>query len=87
FWFSDGNVVIIVRDSLAFKVRRGVLVRHSVVLDKLFRAATPSADKGSWDGCPIVRLADSPEDFEWLLVALYDGSRWAVRTNIMPTHY
>ena len=85
FWFPDGNVVIVARDSLAFKVHRGVLARHSAVIDNLFRAAKPPSEKGqSWDGCPVVHIPDSPKDFEWLLMALYDGPRWAARVDTMP---
>ncbi|KIJ19652.1 hypothetical protein PAXINDRAFT_127876 [Paxillus involutus ATCC 200175] len=79
-WFTDGNVVIIA-GSVAFKMHRGQLERHSEVFKDLFLVARPWEDgevtneEGNKlvDGCPTVDVYDCPSDVYHLLVALYDG--------------
>ncbi|KAF7358926.1 BTB domain-containing protein [Mycena sanguinolenta] len=70
-WFSDGNVVI-VASSVAFKVHRGQLRRHSEVFDDLFSLPQPK-DQDLYDGCPWVEVYDCPSDVLYFLKALYDG--------------
>ncbi|KAJ7915877.1 hypothetical protein B0H13DRAFT_1609994 [Mycena leptocephala] len=70
-WFSDGNVVIIA-SSVAFKVHRGQLRRHSEIFDDLFSIPQPK-DQDLYDGCPWVEVYDCPSDVLYFLKALYDG--------------
>ncbi|KAI0365150.1 hypothetical protein BV20DRAFT_1004670 [Pilatotrama ljubarskyi] len=74
FWFDDGNVVIVANGSMAFRIHRGVLSRHSSVFRDLFEL--PQPDGGLvMDGCPVVHISDPPLDLSRLLQALYDGAR------------
>ncbi|KAJ7175029.1 hypothetical protein C8R43DRAFT_1119056 [Mycena crocata] len=70
-WFLDGNIVIIA-SSIAFKVHRGQLRRHSEVFDDLFSIPQPK-DQDLYDGCPWVEVYDCPSDVLYFLKALYDG--------------
>ncbi|KAJ7725419.1 hypothetical protein DFH07DRAFT_1002636 [Mycena maculata] len=70
-WFYDGNVVIIA-SSVAFKVHRGQLRRHSEVFDDLFSIPQPK-DQDLYDGCPWIEVYDCPSDVLYFLKALYDG--------------
>ncbi|OBZ65309.1 hypothetical protein A0H81_14762 [Grifola frondosa] len=71
FWFSDGNIVLVV-GHVGFKVHRGQLERHSDVFQTLFSIPQPK-DQETIDGCSWVELYDSPSDVLHLLRALYDG--------------
>ncbi|KAJ7184750.1 hypothetical protein C8R46DRAFT_1158881 [Mycena filopes] len=70
-WFLDGNIVILA-SSVAFKVHRGQLRRHSEVFDDLFSIPQPQ-DQDLYDGCPWVEVYDCPSDVLYFLKALYDG--------------
>ncbi|KAJ7065857.1 hypothetical protein C8F01DRAFT_1352060 [Mycena amicta] len=70
-WFSDGNIVL-VASSVAFKVHRGQLRRHSEVFDDLFSIPQPP-EQDLLDGCPWVEVYDCPTDVLYFLTALYDG--------------
>ncbi|KAJ2987782.1 hypothetical protein NUW54_g9324 [Trametes sanguinea] len=78
-WFDDGNIVLFAEDtasdvSVAFKVHRGVLARHSEVFQSMFELATPgSSDIKLAQGCPVVRMHDRPTELSALIRALYDG--------------
>lgn len=71
FWFEDGSVILLA-GSVAFKVHRGQLARHSEVFRDLLSLPQP-IDEASFEGCPLVELHDSPTDLWYLLRALYDG--------------
>ncbi|EMD38779.1 hypothetical protein CERSUDRAFT_151409 [Gelatoporia subvermispora B] len=71
FWFTDGNIVLIVGHA-GFKVHRGQLERHSDVFRDLFSLPQPM-DQEMVEGCQCVELYDSPSDMLYLLRALYDG--------------
>ncbi|KAJ7029766.1 hypothetical protein C8F04DRAFT_1115814 [Mycena alexandri] len=82
-WFLDGNVVIIA-SSVAFKVHRGQLRRHSEVFDDLFSIPQPK-DQDLYDGCPWVEVYDCPSDVLYFLKALYDGLYFqTLRANDFP---
>ncbi|KAJ7212090.1 hypothetical protein GGX14DRAFT_361947 [Mycena pura] len=70
-WFYDGNIVLIA-SSVAFKVHRGQLRRHSEVFDDLFSIPQPS-EQDLYDGCPWIEVYDCPSDVFYFLNALYDG--------------
>lgn len=71
FWFRDGNVILLA-DSVAFKVHRGVLERHSDVFRDILSIPQP-VDEEMFEGCHIVEVHDEPSDLWCLLKALYDG--------------
>ena len=70
-WFEDGNVIL-VAETVAFRVHRGQLERHSDVFHDLFLIPQPR-DQDLVDGCSVVELHDSASDMTFLLRALYDG--------------
>ncbi|RDX43358.1 hypothetical protein OH76DRAFT_1206067 [Lentinus brumalis] len=65
FWFEGGSVVI-VAGRVAFKVYRETLAVPSVVFQGMFQFP-PNVVVLTFDGCPVVRVSDSPEDFRHLL--------------------
>lgn len=71
FWFLDGNIILIA-GSVAFKVHRGQLERHSEVFNGMFGLPQPP-DEELFDDCLSVELHDSPSDIYYFLSALYDG--------------
>ncbi|KAJ7738813.1 hypothetical protein B0H16DRAFT_1761155 [Mycena metata] len=82
-WFLDGNIVIIA-SSVAFKVHRGQLRRHSEVFNDLFSIPQPK-DQDLYDGCPWVEVYDCPSDVLYFLKALYDGLYFqTLRANDFP---
>ena len=78
-WFNDGNIVVFTdgADSdttVAFKVHRGVLARHSEIFQSMFELPPPMAEVVEMiDGCQVVRMHDRPVELSALIRALYDG--------------
>ncbi|TFK88189.1 hypothetical protein K466DRAFT_614475 [Polyporus arcularius HHB13444] len=78
-WFEDGNVIVLTEDAasdvtVAFKVHRGVLARHSEVFQSMFELPAPTAeDVEVAEGCQFVRMYDRPTELSALIRALYDG--------------
>ena len=68
FWLEDGNIVLVTRD-VAFRIYRGLLAAQSKVFEDMFASAAPTTDE-TLEGCPVVRLSDSPEDLMRLLRVL-----------------
>ncbi|KAJ6519012.1 hypothetical protein C8R45DRAFT_1204280 [Mycena sanguinolenta] len=77
-WFSDGNVVLQVRN-IQFCVHWGVLALHSSVFRDMRRRPQPHGEPNV-DGCPVMQLSDNPTDVEYLLNALYDPTFLAQKT-------
>ncbi|KAI1793386.1 hypothetical protein LXA43DRAFT_1002298 [Ganoderma leucocontextum] len=78
-WFEDGNIILLTEDidsdtTVAFKVHRGVLSRHSEVFQSMFDIPSPAATAVEVaDGCQVVRMHDRPTELSALIRALYDG--------------
>ena len=60
FWLEDGNLIILAGRS-AFRVYRGLLAKFSPVFADMFTTGSAGATE-TFDNCPVVRLADHPED-------------------------
>ncbi|EJF63484.1 hypothetical protein BD309DRAFT_919814 [Dichomitus squalens] len=79
-WFEDGNIVVLTEDidsdvTVAFKLHRGVLARHSEVFQSMFELPSPDAtDVEVAEGCQVVRMHDRPTELSALVRALYDGA-------------
>ncbi|KAL4250626.1 hypothetical protein ABKN59_005374 [Abortiporus biennis] len=78
-WFPDGNIVLLSEDSsVAFKVHRDFLSRHSEVFKTMFDVPQPPAGTGesveTLDSCPVVRMFDLPVELGNLIKALYDAT-------------
>ncbi|KZT72335.1 hypothetical protein DAEQUDRAFT_31522 [Daedalea quercina L-15889] len=73
-WFADGNVVLVTQRR-AFKVYQGLLAHASEVFRDLFTIPQPASAE-TFDGCPVVRLSDHPEDLRHLLRVVFYGQRY-----------
>ena len=69
-WFDDGSIILHVETTL-FRVHRSTLSTHSEVFADMFRIPQPP-DHDIIEGCSVVHLPDSANDFIYLLKALYD---------------
>ncbi|KAK7049036.1 hypothetical protein R3P38DRAFT_3345930 [Favolaschia claudopus] len=68
-WMDDGNVVVQAKKIL-FRVHWSVLAMHSSVFHALRDLPQPT-DQPTVEECPVVELADDPDDVHCLLQALY----------------
>lgn len=89
-WMSDGNIIIAVVDEAQnerhlFKCHRSVLSSSLPVLKEMFEAdqlsgASTTLASEHYEGIPIVRLFDEPQDVRQLLGIFYNpryaASRW-----------
>lgn len=73
FWFDDGSIVLVARN-VGFRVFRSLLASQSTVFSDMLASSSPSADE-VYDGCPVVYLADSPQDLRRFLGVLIPKSR------------
>ncbi|CAL1713270.1 unnamed protein product [Somion occarium] len=74
-WFDDGNIVLLSEDSsVAFKVHRDFLSRHSEVFKSMFELPQSSSEGEVLEGCQVVRMYDLPGELSNLIKALYDGT-------------
>ena len=75
-WFDDGNIILLSQDSsVAFKVHRAFLSRHSEVFKYMFELAQPNLDTNEMlDGCQVIPMFDHPIELSNLIKALYDGT-------------
>lgn len=72
-WWEDGNIII-EAETTRFRVYKGHLATHSEFFNELFLVPQPPIpDEGEIvDGCPVVRVSDSAEDWEYILRALLE---------------
>ena len=66
FWFEDGSIVL-VTNRTAFRIYRGLLATQSTVFEDMFATVTSPMMDETFEGCPVVRLSDSPYDLTHLL--------------------
>ncbi|KAF5330253.1 hypothetical protein D9758_014447 [Tetrapyrgos nigripes] len=77
-WFDDGNIILLTREEsfprTAFKVHRGVLVRHSEVFQGMLEIPNALSSSETIEGCQVVPMwGDIPVELGNLVKALYDG--------------
>ena len=70
FWFNDGSVILNV-ETTSFRVHSSILCKHSTVFADMF-SLPQLATREEQDGCPVVDMPDSAEDFACLLRAFYE---------------
>ncbi|OBZ74467.1 hypothetical protein A0H81_05116 [Grifola frondosa] len=73
-WFADGNVVLIA-GNVTFRVHKSLLAQHSQVFSDIFTVPQPP-DAEIMDGCPVVTVSDSPQDFKHLLVLIFKNQNF-----------
>ncbi|KAF9465095.1 hypothetical protein BDZ94DRAFT_1214956 [Collybia nuda] len=71
-WYEDGNLVLEAGNT-RFRISKGVLAAQSPVFQEMLSFPQPP-DEEAFDGCPVVRLYDSPDDVGYFLKAIYDSS-------------
>nr|VWO98004.1 Zn(2)-C6 fungal-type domain-containing protein [Ganoderma boninense] len=82
FWFEDGNVVLVARNT-GFKVYKGLLASQSPIFQDLFASASHAEE--TYEGCPVVRLCDTPEGLRCLLPYLLPSTYVSVVGSIPTT--
>ncbi|KAF7326190.1 BTB domain-containing protein [Mycena kentingensis (nom. inval.)] len=69
-WMPYGDLILEV-ESTRFRVNKDLLAKHSAVFATMFALPLPP-DEPMVEGCPVVKLHDSPKDWELFLDMLYD---------------
>lgn len=70
-WYEDGNLILETGDT-RFRISRGILASKSSPFREMVSLPQP-LDEELVDGCPIVKLHDSPHDLGYFLKAIYDS--------------
>ncbi|PIL33272.1 hypothetical protein GSI_04722 [Ganoderma sinense ZZ0214-1] len=76
-WLSDGSIVVVAADNVAFRVHKSTLSLRSEIFRDLF--SLPNADEATaetMDGCPVVRVSDTSSDIRHLLLVLCCGKNY-----------
>ena len=71
YWLEDGNLVLIAKNAIAFRVYKGLLARISPVFRDMLSMGQPDGAE-MVDGCPVVHLSDDPCDFRAFLKLILD---------------
>ncbi|KAM5536762.1 hypothetical protein V8D89_009572 [Ganoderma adspersum] len=79
FWFEDGMVIFISRNT-KFRVYKGVLAKLSTVFEALFvdpshAVHNVSIDEEQTISCPIVHISDTPQDMQCLFRVCFFSKR------------
>ncbi|EDR01758.1 uncharacterized protein LACBIDRAFT_333017 [Laccaria bicolor S238N-H82] len=83
-WFDDGSVVI-QAEQTQFRVHRGMLSRQSSIFRDMFSVPQPPGDQEPViEGCSIVHVSESSQDWEGLLTLMYDNLRVYGSDDPMP---
>ncbi|EPS99251.1 hypothetical protein FOMPIDRAFT_1079837, partial [Fomitopsis schrenkii] len=81
FWFSDGDIVLEVEQH-RFRVHGAHLQCSEIFSDMLAMPQPPDAEKV--DGCPLVRLVDTAQDWQVALKWIYDPASLAIMQHPVP---
>lgn len=83
-WFDDGSVVI-QAEKTQFRVHRSMLSRHSSVFRDMFSVPQPPGEQELViEGCSVVHVSESSQDWEDLLTLMYDNLRVYQSADPMP---
>lgn len=84
FWYKDGSIVLVAQ-SVGFRVYRELLVERSAVFRDLFSLPQPS-DSQRVCGCPVVHLSDTTIALKEFLAMLLRGKRCETCSPSEPSH-
>lgn len=88
-WFDDGNLVLRTKMK-QYRVYRGVLSARSSVFRDMLSIPQPDSQE-TIDGCPVVDLADSAQDWDALLEVMYSNEEYVplvtLQINFTLTFY
>ncbi|KDR70693.1 hypothetical protein GALMADRAFT_254733 [Galerina marginata CBS 339.88] len=82
FWFEDGSIVI-EAEQTQFCVHRTILTGHSKFFGDMFSVPQPDGEV-LVEGCHVVRVSDTAEDWENFLTVIYQGQRLYKSVNQYP---
>ena len=75
-WYSDGNIVIIAANRVAFRVHKGILAQRSEVFNDMFSLLhADTAITKTFDRCPVIEVDDAPKDIRRFLLVIYCGKK------------
>jgi hypothetical protein len=83
-WFKDGTIVIQAGDT-QFRVYRGILTTCSPIFHDMFSIPQPAIGGELVEGCAVVHVSDSAEDWQYVLRALCER-RQASRNSRIITY-
>lgn len=71
--------MLVASHKMAYRLHADVLARQSAVFNDMLNLddIPRPALEDTMDGCPIVHITDSPEDFDTFLSLVYDGFKYA----------
>lgn len=74
-WLEDGNIIVAAGENptLMFKCHRSILAANSRIFKDMFAVSVPSPTDETYQGLPLVKLPDPPDDVRRLMRLLYDG--------------
>jgi hypothetical protein len=70
-WFEDGTLILMTAD-MAFKVYKGMVARHSLVLREMCENGVVGEVV---EGCPAIQLDDSTADLSNFLTVIHECER------------
>lgn len=70
-YYNDGNIILDV-DGTHFRVYKGILAASSTIFADMFSIPQPESGGQLVSECPIVKMMDSTEDWQYVLEALFE---------------
>lgn len=83
-WFQDGNVVLVAQTT-AFRVYKGLLAQQSSVFSDLF-LLPPHHDGETIEGIPVVRLDDRAEELRHILLIIFYNKKCVIAVPPLLIH-
>ncbi|KAL0572671.1 hypothetical protein V5O48_009295 [Marasmius crinis-equi] len=78
-WFDDGNLII-ASEHVYFRVYKGIITHNSPVFADMVQLPQPR-NVEEFEGCPVVRVHDTPTEIMHFLKALHDVSYFDLYTT------
>jgi hypothetical protein len=85
-WFDDGSIILETQGLMQFRVHRSILSAHSQIFKDMLAVPQPPMSEDVIEGCPVVRLTDSAEDWKHVLQALYER-RYCMPANVLKSYH
>ena len=74
YWYSDGNVVLVASNGVAYRVHASRLSQHSSLFRGMLTLPRPDTEE-LLEACPVVRLHDPESDLYAFLTHIYMAHR------------
>lgn len=66
FWFDDGNLILVAKGNIAFRIYRGFLTAQPTFFADKITSASSDPNR-LFDECPVVEVSDTPEELAHFL--------------------